>query len=291
MPPKRPRRANPVTFTVDVEDHRPDPSWPVRYASITHQLLDWFDSRAIAATFFVVGELAVESPALVTEIASRGHELALHNWRHEPLTAMRPAQFRDWVRRGKGVIEDLTGAEVVGFRAPTGSVVPETLWCIDVLAEEGYLYDSSVVPTRNPLYQFPGAPQQPFRWPNGLAEVGIAVLGIGGIGAPFGGTYIRLLPLPVLKFFLTMNPPAPGGSLYVHPHDFDLDEPRWRVPDAGRLSPLLWAGRRSLWKKLDWIHQAFGASAPLRDQLHTADQGGVFHDPLVPTGNARLTTT
>jgi polysaccharide deacetylase family protein (PEP-CTERM system associated) len=282
VPRRSARPVLPVTFTVDVEDHRPDPSWTPRYPDITRALLDWFDARGITGTFFVVGELALESPALVTEIAARGHELALHNWRHEPLTQIDPKRFRQWVRRGKATIEDLTGSEVIGFRAPTGSLVPESVWCIDVLGEEGYLYDSSVVPTANPLYRFPGAPVRPFRWPNGLAEVGIISPGIGRVGVPFGGTYLRLLPWWALRLGLATRAPSEGGSLYVHPHDFDLEEPYWRVPDAGRLSPLLWVGRRGLWRKLERIHQAFGAAPPLREQLHTADAGGTYHPPMSP---------
>ncbi len=281
---------SPVTFTVDVEDHRPDPSWPIRYADLTRELLDWFDDRHIVGTFFVVGELVLESPALVREIASRGHELALHNWRHEPLTAMKPDQFREWVRCGKQTIEDLTGSEVVGFRAPTGSMVPESLWCTDVLVEEGYLYDSSIVPTFNPLYRFPGAPAHPFRWPNGLAEIGLNAPGIGRIGVPFGGTYLRLLPWWLLRLCLYVTPPNDGGSLYVHPHDFDLDEPYWRVPDAGRLSPLLWVGRRGLYRKLDRIHRTVGAARPLREQLEAADRGGVYQ-PSTVGGTAQLSTS
>src|SRR5690606_293026 len=110
------------------------------YPDITRELLDWLDERSIRATVFVVGEVAVADPGLVREVAARGHELGLHNWTHVTLPRQTPEGFRDGVRRGKAVVEDLTGHEVLGFRAPTGSLVPASAWATDVLLEEGYRY-------------------------------------------------------------------------------------------------------------------------------------------------------
>jgi hypothetical protein len=190
-----------------------------------------------------------------------------------------PDGFRDGVRRGKAVVEDLVGAEVRGFRAPTGSLVPVSAWAVDVLLDEGYAYSSSVIPGHNPLYGFPGAPDRPFTYTNGLAEFPVSMAGIGPLRVPFlGGTYLRLLPRPALDLLRRVDPPPDGAIVYVPPYDFDRDEPFWWVDDVGMLSPLLWAGRRGLRAKLEALARA-GTTPPLGERLVDAAIGPVF-DPF-----------
>jgi peptidoglycan-N-acetylglucosamine deacetylase len=271
-----------TTFTFDLEDHRPSPqAWPARYPAITESILDWMDGRGIRATVFVVGELAQRDPDLVRAVADRGHEIGLHNWRHVQLTAQRPDEFRAGIRRGKAALEDVIGSPVLGFRAPTGSLVPASSWAVDILAEEGYRYSSSVCPGRNPINSFPGAPEEPFRYPNGLLEFPAPVSGLGPFKLPYlGGTYIRVLPEPAHRVFRWLAPVTDGAVIYCHPYDFDVDEPFWWVGDVGWLSPLLWMGRSGFTAKLERL-TAGGTSAPLGDQLHRAEQGPVF-DPTPP---------
>jgi peptidoglycan-N-acetylglucosamine deacetylase len=185
-----------LTFSFDLEDHRPSGQpWPERFTEHTHRVLDWADERAIRGTFFVVGSLAAANPALVAAIAGRGHEIALHHWDHVHLTEMTPAGFLADVTRGKAVLEDLIGAEVHGYRAPTASLVRSTVWATDQLAEAGYAYSSSVIPARNPLFGFEGLPLHPFRWASGLAEFPLHVGGFGPIRLPYMcGAYVRVLP-------------------------------------------------------------------------------------------------
>ena len=275
--------ANRIAFTFDLEDHRPASApWGPRYRSVTAALLDWMDERAITATVFVVGALGLDDPALVREVAARGHEIGLHNWTHTQLTRQTPAGFAAGIRRGKGLLEDLGGAEVMGFRAPTGSLVPASAWAVDVLLAEGFAYSSSVVPGANPLNGFPGAPDRPFTYTNGLAEFPAPMAGIGPARLPYlGGTYLRVLPRPALRLLCALDPPAEGAVLYCHPYDFDIDEPFWWVGDVGPLSPLLWVGRRGLQAKLDRL-VASGTTPPLRDRLVDASIGPVF-DPFAPT--------
>lgn len=276
-----------ITFTFDLEDHRPaDRPWPARYPRLTRVVLDWLDDHAISATVFVVGSLALDHPDLMVEIAARGHDVALHNWEHVQLTAQTPAQFREGVRRGKATLEDLTGTEVVGFRAPTASLVPATTWAVDVLVEEGFAYSSSVCPAPNPLNGFPGAPLAPFTFAGGLCEFPVRIARLGPVQLPFlGGTYLRVLPRPVVSLLCRRYPPD-ATPLYCHPYDFDVDEPFWWVGDVGWMSPLLWVGRRSLLAKLERL-AAHGTAPPLRDQLERARAGVVFdHRPFVDSGPA-----
>ena len=272
--------ANRIAFTFDLEDHRPSGApWGPRYRGVTIDLLEWLAERDITATVFVVGTLALDDPALVRAVADRGHEIGLHNWSHTQITRQTPQGFRDGVRRGKGLLEDLVGDAVIGFRAPTGSLVPSTAWAVDVLLDEGYRYSSSVVPGHNPLNGFPGAPGRPFTYANGLAEFPAPMAGIGPAQLPYlGGTYLRILPRPALRLLCALEPPADGAVLYCHPYDFDAGEPFWWVDDVGPLSPLLWLGRRGLRAKVGRLVAA-GTTPPLRDRLVEASLGPVF-DPF-----------
>jgi polysaccharide deacetylase family protein (PEP-CTERM system associated) len=269
------RRPAPITFTLDLEDHRPPGRAGRRYPAVTRQILGLLGDRGVTGTFFVVGEVAEADPGLVREVAAAGHEVALHGWRHVPLTELDPSGLRADLRRGRSLLEELAGGPVVGFRAPTFSLTAATTWATEVLAEEGFTYSSSVLPTANPLHGFPGAPADPFLWPSGLAELPVPVAGLGPVAVPYlGGTYLRLLPRR-----LTAAAHARGGRrvpwTYVHPYDADAGERFWVVPDAGWLSPLLWVGRRGVLAKVEALLRDPGP--PLRERLAEAAAGGTFH--------------
>jgi polysaccharide deacetylase family protein (PEP-CTERM system associated) len=269
----------PITFTLDLEDHRPAgrAGFEPRYPAVTRLILERLADRAVTGTFFVVGEVAEADPGLVREVAAAGHEVALHGWRHVPLTGLDADRLRADVRRGRAVLEDLTGQPVAGFRAPTFSLTAATVWATDVLAEEGFTYSSSVLPSANPLHGFPGAPADPFLWPSGLAELPAPVAGIGPAAVPYlGGTYLRLLPAR-LTSALHARADRRVPWTYVHPYDADVGERFWVVPDTGWLSPLLWVGRRGVLAKLDAL--LADAGPPLRDRVHEAAAGGTFHPP------------
>lgn len=278
--------APPLTFTLDLEDHRPDERAELRFPSLTARLLDDLDDLGVRATVFVVGELAERVPALVAEIAQRGHEVGLHGWRHEPLPTRTPGQLRHEVHRGRALLEDVTGAAVVGFRAPTFSLVPDSAWATDVLADEGFTYSSSVLPARNPLFGWPGAPTGPFRWPSGLVEVPCPVAGVGPAAVPtLGGVYLRVLPWGVVR--RTRNRPStPLPWIYAHPYDFDPDEPFWVVPDAGPAgSRLLWRHREAMWPRVAALLRT-GAAGSLGDRVAALDRGTlpVFPAPAAASG-------
>jgi polysaccharide deacetylase family protein (PEP-CTERM system associated) len=257
-----------VTFTLDLEDHRPSPDAEERYPALTREVLDFLDARDARGTFFVVGETADDHPDLITDIARRGHEIALHGWRHQPLTELSPESFHDDVTRGKRRLEELGEKPVVGFRAPTFSLVPDSRWAIDVLRDAGFTYSSSVLPARNPLFGDPTLPTTPFRWPNGLVELPCPVVRAGGVGLPYlGGVYLRAIP----TMASTLARRHVGRDqllwIYCHPYDFDPGEEFWVVPDAGRLgSRLLWYNRRRTFAKIEaMLHGRAGP--PLAERL------------------------
>jgi polysaccharide deacetylase family protein (PEP-CTERM system associated) len=243
----------PVTFTLDLEDHRPSPDAEERYPALTRQVLDFLDARDARGTFFVVGETAEAHPELVGEIAARGHEVGLHGWRHQPLTELTAESFRADVSRGKALLEELGGAPVQGFRAPTFSLVPDSRWAVDVLLDTGFTYSSSVLPARSPLFGDPSLPAAPFRWPNGLAELPCPVVRAGSVGLPYlGGVYLRAIPGAASSVARRSVGREQLLWIYCHPYDFDPDEEFWVVPDAGRLgSRLLWYNRRRTFAKIE----------------------------------------
>ena len=260
--------AAPITFTLDLEDHRPDESAPLRYPEVTRRLLERLADWKVTGTFFVVGVVAEAEPDLVRSIAAAGHEVALHGWRHVPLTELTPDELALDVRRGRALLEEITGEPVVGFRAPTLSLTATTTWATEVLADAGFSYSSSVLPTANPLYGYPGAPGDPFLWPSGLAELPVPIAGPARARVPYlGGTYLRVLPETVIRRAHDRGARRVPWT-YMHPYDVDTDERFWVVPDAGWMSPLLWVGRRGVMDKLEHLLGS-GATAgpPLRDRL------------------------
>lgn len=260
-----------ITFTLDLEDHRPSPEVAPRYASAARHILDRVADHGVTGTVFVVGEVAEAQPDLVREIAAAGHEVGLHAWRHVSLTTVAPDRFLDETKRGRDLLEDLTGTAVVGFRAPMFSLVPSTLWATDHLAELGFRYSSSVLPGANPLYGFPGAPHRPFRWPSGLLELPCPVTGVGRFKVPYlGGVYLRTLPWTVARWAAARERPGAVPFIYAHPYDADPAEPFWWVPEAGRLSPILWVGRSRTLGRLDEL-LAKGAGPSLAERAEGLD--------------------
>src|SRR6266567_1327748 len=155
-------------LSVDVEDYfqteafshaAPRQDWdryPLRVVDNTKRLLDLFDAYDAKATFFILGWVANRAPGLVREIAARGHELACHSYWHRTVYSLSPQEFRQDTRDALRAIQDAAGIGVSGYRAPTWSITRRSLWAIDVLAEEGFSYDSSIYPVHHDLYGIPG---------------------------------------------------------------------------------------------------------------------------------------
>jgi len=119
-----------------------------RVQQTTERLLAVLEQEHGRATFFVLGWVAERHPRLVQAIAQHGHEVASHGYAHELITVQTPSRFREDVRRAKGILEDLIGAPVLGYRAPSFTITAETSWAFPILVEEGYHYDSSVPPNQ-----------------------------------------------------------------------------------------------------------------------------------------------
>ena len=256
-----------VTFTLDVEDHGARADTP-RAPMITRQVIEALAERRVRGTFFVVGELAHAHPDLVRDIATAGHELALHGWTHQPLTTVAPDGLLDDLRRGREQLEAIAQQPVVGFRAPTFSLVPESQWTLDVMVAAGFTYSSSVLPARSPLFGDASQPRVPFRWPNGLVELPCPVATFGRPAKPLvanpylGGVYFRVLPWPLIRYGLAHAGDDEALWLYSHPYDFDPDEPFRARPELGRLgSRLMWFGRSRMARRVARVLDGTTATA------------------------------
>ena len=132
------------------------------------------------------------------DIAAAGHEIACHSYQHQLISTQTREEFRADVRRAKSSLEDITGREVIGYRAPTYSIMRETLWALDVLVEEGFRYDSSIFPIHHDRYGIPGADRYPhtIRCAAGeITEFPPSTVRFAGMNIPMaGGGYFRLMP-------------------------------------------------------------------------------------------------
>lgn len=229
----------------------------------TRLLLEQLQERGVKATFFVVGEIARSHPALVREMFNSGHEVGAHSWDHQRVHRFTPEQFRVDAMKSKAELEQVIGGSVVGFRAPTFSIVRETGWAIDVLAECGFEYDSSIFPVQHDRYGIPQAPRRPF-WAVGrskqLLELPPLTYRIAGMNLPVaGGGYFRLFPLGVMRSGLRQaarpaKTPA-VAMLYFHPWEFDPYQPRLPLGRFARWRT--YVGMRKTTARLDLLLKGY----------------------------------
>ncbi|MBI4605978.1 MAG: DUF3473 domain-containing protein [Planctomycetes bacterium] len=274
-------------MTVDVEDYfhveafarvvrREDwDRYPLRVEESTRRLLDLLDRHAVKATFFVLGWIARKAPRLVAEIRRRGHELGCHSFWHRLVYTLSPEELRSDLREATRTIEDAGQVKLRGHRAPSFSVTEKSLWALEVLAEEGYEYDSSVFPIRHDVYGIPAFPRFPVRLEVGggarsIVEFPASTVRLLGANLPGpGGGYLRILPLRYSLWALrriveTEERPA---AVYVHPWELDPGQPRLRGPLASRLRHYTGLSRAE--GRLERLLSAF-PFAPMGEVLLTA---------------------
>jgi polysaccharide deacetylase family protein (PEP-CTERM system associated) len=187
------------------------------------------------ATFFVLGHVADHHPELVREIAAQGHEIGTHGQTHTLVYQLTPEAFREEIRHSVGVLEDLSGQAVTGFRAPFFSITKDSLWALDILIEEGLRYDSSIFPVSNYRYGIAGSERWPYTIdrPNGtIAEFPVTTWSRAGRKIPVaGGAYFRIYPYTLTRTaFRSINKQGRPAVFYLHPWEVDPDHPRIPLP-------------------------------------------------------------
>ena len=231
-------------LTVDVEDYFQvsafakninQNDWdkhPLRVVKNTRRLMDMFDEAQVKATFFVLGWVADRNRGLIKEIAERGHEVACHGYSHQLIYNQTQKVFREETIRSKELLEDITHMPVRGYRAASYSITRDSLWALDILAEAGFVYDSSIFPIRHDRYGIPGAKEIPhlLKTPQGhsLVEFPLSTAKIFNHKLPVaGGGYFRLYPYALTKAGLTqINRRQQPFIFYLHPWEIDPEQPR-----------------------------------------------------------------
>ena len=211
-----------------------------RVVANTTRILDLFDEFKVRSTFFVLGWVGERHPDLVRSIAQRGHEVASHGYAHRLVYDQTRSAFRDDVRRAKQLLEDACGRPIVGYRAPSYSITPRSLWALDVLLEEGYEYDSSIFPIRHDRYGIPVSARRPYvidRRIGSLVELPGSTTRLGPLNLPVaGGGYFRILPYWWTRWGIQRvnRQERRPAIFYLHPWEIDPDQPRLRIGRVGQ---------------------------------------------------------
>ena len=232
-------------LTVDVEDYfqvsafannieyQSWDEWPSRVEQNTHKLLQLFEQKQCRGTFFILGWVAERYPQLVKEIERHGHEIASHGYSHQLIYTQTPAVFKEETLKSKAMLEDLIQKPVRGYRAASYSITAQSLWALDILAEAGFEYDSSIFPIRHDRYGMPGVPKEPHRIKtqkgNTLIEFPLSTLQLFGQSIPIsGGGYFRLYPYALSQWFLQRYQASRQAPFifYLHPWEVDPEQPR-----------------------------------------------------------------
>lgn len=256
-------------LTVDVEDWYQstyDLTAPIprRVVDNTHQLLALFDECGVRATFFILGLVCEKYPQLIADIKAQGHELATHGYSHQPVSDMSRREFAEDLRRSIGLIEDVTGERVYGYRAPDFSVNTSSLWALEVMIEHGIRYDSSIFPIRTPRYGIQGWHRFPhqilFDERKAIIEFPLSTLRLGGRVLPFvGGGYSRLLPCQLIELGIRkLNHTRRCAIIYLHPYEINADE-MFELKNGVPFSTRLYQGfnRKTIPAKMRRLFQTF----------------------------------
>ncbi|UAB77269.1 DUF3473 domain-containing protein [Erythrobacter sp. SCSIO 43205] len=205
------------------------------------EILTLFGEAGVSATFFTLGWIAERYPHIMREIADAGHEIASHGYDHARVFTLDAVKFAEDIRVTREILEDASGQAVVGYRAPSFSIDPRSLWAFDVLAAQGYKYSSSVAPIVHDHYGWREAPRFAFRPVAGsdMVEIPVttALFGSRRLAAG-GGGFFRVLPYAFSRWAISQvnQEDERPAVFYFHPWEVDPGQPR--VGDAPMRSKL-----------------------------------------------------
>ena len=259
-------------------------TYPSRVVSNTHRILDLLDECKVKGTFFILGWVAERYPSLVREIVARGHEPACHSYWHRLIYKLTPQEFREDTIRAKNTIEQAAGRRINGYRAPSYSITRISLWAFDILAENGFTYDSSIFPIRHDIYGIPEASRVPSRYvtPSGpIVEYPLPTFQfMGNLNFPVGGGgYLRIFPFwYTLLGLKRCREDGLAVVVYIHPWEVDPEQPR--LP--GRLTSRL-RHYTNLGKTSTRLRKLFQLGP-----FSSFEQSGLLNLPVEPIWNGEL---
>jgi polysaccharide deacetylase family protein (PEP-CTERM system associated) len=198
----------------------------------TQKILDILDEREAKATFFILGWVAERLPKMVELITETNHEVATHGYAHQMVYKQTQQEFEQDLAKSIEILESISGTKIVGYRAPTYSIVEESFWAFDSLIKHNIRYDSSIFPINHDRYGIPNGERFPHKIhrENGttIIEFPLSTLRFGTWNFPIaGGGYMRLLPYWFLKFGIRhLNRQQRPAIIYLHPWELDPQQPR-----------------------------------------------------------------
>ena len=227
-------------------------------------LLDLLSETGRKATFFFLGNMARRFPGLVKRAVDDGHELGVHGDVHLYIHRLSRDDFAKELAVAIDSVEQAGGARVVGHRAPAFSIMRENLWALDVVAEQGLIYDSSIFPFKGRRYGIPDWQLEPSRLDNNLWEIPMSIIDtrVGRLPC-MGGGYFRYFPYAYTRYSAkALASAGRNGITYFHPHEFDPANARF--PDGASkilgakdklrlaiLNTLQSRGRKTMQRKLE----------------------------------------
>jgi len=262
-----------------------------RVSRNTERLLALFDQASVRATFFVLGWVAERFPGLVRDIAARGHEIGSHGFSHHLVYDQTPEQFREDLRRSRDAIAAAVNAPVYGYRAPSFSITKRSFWALDILIEEGFIYDASIFPIRHDRYGVPSAPRRFHTLQTNAGtiwECPGSTVRVGGTNFPVaGGGYFRLLPYAWTQWGIGRLNEVEGrpAIFYIHPWEIDPDQPR--LPGSWLSRFRHYRNLSETEARLERLVSEF-AFAPLVDVLAKESQEQPTAPPLRASRGSRL---
>lgn len=235
-------------LTIDVEDNftyeelKDKNDWQVYERQVvenTRKILKILSAYKTTATFFIVGKVAERHPYLVQEIEKKGHEIASHTYLHEPYRLMPLDEVRNDVQKSIKILNSLSKRPVIGFRAMGFSLPEDAQRFMRILVENDLVYDASgkYAPKNATVYEmnFEG---------HGIYQIFPSTLRVKPLRSRIvfsGGTYLRLLPCRLIdKGFAEYKKNEQPVLIYIHPWEFNRDQPKRRVNIKQRIlqSPL-----------------------------------------------------
>ncbi len=295
-------------ISVDVEDYfqteamsavAPRDRWdsfPPHVEANTHALFELFAHFEVKATFFFLGWAVERFPQLARKAHELGHEVGCHSYWHHPVFRLTAKEFWEDTYRARNVIEDATGATVIGYRAPNFSINQSVPWAYTILEELGFQYDSSVNPVRHALYDNHAAPRHPYRAGERLLELPIATWRICRQNLPVGGgAYLRILPYALMENgirAINRDEQAPA-VLYLHPWEIDHSQPRLQASLKSRIRQ--YTGLARMKSRLELLLRQFALGRiydsvylPALVKMHDQIAGGSQVEPCDSLAAARL---
>jgi polysaccharide deacetylase family protein (PEP-CTERM system associated) len=236
-------------FTVDLEDwYHGIPIDDRRKAAAerrlhvgTEQLIELLDRHDAKATFFCLSPTAREHPQIVRRLADAGHDIGSHGESHDLVYEMTRERFREETRRSIRELEDCSGRQLRCYRAAYFSITKRSLWALEILAELGIAFDSSIFPVRNWRYGIPGYSRRPLRVETAkgpILEFPLPTRRVLGRDLPAaGGAYFRIYPYFVTKANVrALEREGIPVVFYLHPWELDPDHPRVAFPWKPKLT-------------------------------------------------------